>query len=143
MSTGLGEFFDNLEKENKEYEDRKEKLRKEIADKAIQNCIEEAYAENRYRDDLQSRYMFKVNEELFVALDRLESLAVNKFRNVDYYAQDSFDKVWCSVLHEVDRYDDGDKRGFKSIKSVQATKKWLKSFSHLCNCSIPEEYKDK
>ena len=74
---------------------------------------------------------------------RLESLAVDRFRNYDYSAQKSFDDVWWSVLHEVDLYEEGEETEFRSVRSVEATKKWLKSFSHLCTEKVPEEYKSE
>ena len=39
------------------------------------------------------------------------------------------------------RYEEGEETEFRSVRSVEATKKWLKSFSHLCTEKVPEEYK--
>ena len=41
----------------------------------------------------------------------------------------------------VDLYEEGEETEFRSVRSVEATKKWLKSFSHLCTEKVPEEYK--
>lgn len=38
-------------------------------------------------------------------------------------------------------YEEGEETEFRSVRSVEATKKWLKSFSHLCTEKVPEEYK--
>ena len=91
---------------------------------------------------MQKRYNFSIEDErIQIALERLESLAVDRFRNDDYSAQKSFDDVWWSVLHEVDLYEEGEETEFRSVRSVEATKKWLKSFSHLCTEKVPQEYK--
>ena len=37
--------------------------------------------------------------------------------------------------------EEGEETEFRSVRSVEATKKWLKSFSHLCTEKVPEEYK--
>ena len=93
---------------------------------------------------MQKRYNFSIEDDrIQIALERLEGLAVDRFRNDDYSAQKSFDDVWWSVLHEVDLYEEGEETEFRSVRSVEATKKWLKSFSHLCTEKVPEEYKSE
>lgn len=93
--------------------------------------------------EMQERYNFSISEEpIRIALERLESLKVNEYRNVDYCAQDSFDKVWWSVLHEVDMYEEGEESPLNKT-TCKGAKNWLKSCSHLCKGRIPEEYKPK
>ena len=134
MSTGLGEFWDNWEKETKDLE----RKNKEYVNKIVQEA--ESMKDSRLKK-MQNRYNFIITEDIAPALEWLESLAVDRFRNNDYYAQTSFGDVWWSVLHEVDMYEDGEEHCFRSVKSVEATKKWLKSFSHLCSGRVPDEYK--
>ncbi len=92
---------------------------------------------------MQKRYNFSIEDErILMALEKLEHLAVDRFRNYDYSVQKSFDDVWWSVLHEVDMYHEGEEHDFKTVRSVQATEKWLKTFSYLCKEKVPNEYKD-
>ena len=72
----------------------------------------------------------------------MESLKVDEYRNIDYCAQDSFDRVWWSVLHEVDMYEEGEESPLNKT-TCKGAKNWLKSFSHLCKERIPKEYKPK
>lgn len=93
-------------------------------------------------EEMQRRYNFPLDADIIVALKRLESLKVNEYRNVDYYAQDSFDRVWWSVLHEVDMYEEGEESPLNKT-TYKGAKNWLKSFVHLCKENIPADYKPK
>lgn len=98
--------------------------------------------QKKIQEAMQSRYNFTINEPIKVALEKLEKLAVDRYRNVDYCAQDGFDDVWRSVLHEVDLYEEGEESPLNGT-TVKGAKNWLKSFSHLCTERVPEEYKSK
>ena len=109
MKTGLGDWWDNFAQESEEIAQRNEKRRKEA----------------------EERYNFIVTDELVPALERLEGLAVNKYRMDDYSYQDSFEKVWISVQHEVDLYEEGEESPLNK-NSCRGAKNWLNSFKHLC-----------
>ncbi len=117
------------------------KMAKTLAEAKLRN-EEDARMKQEQFKKMQKRYNFSIEDErIQIALERLEGLAVDRFRNDDYSAQKSFDDVWWSVLHEVDLYEEGEETEFRSVRSVEATKKWLKSFSHLCTEKVPAEYK--
>lgn len=144
MKGSLGSFWDEWEKEIEEEEKKLKEMRDETHKRYLANVQEEKQMKQEQIKKMQKRYNFSIEDEsLQIALERLEGLAVDKFRNDDYLAQKSFDDVWWSVLHEVDMYHEGEEHGFKSVRSVQATEKWLKSFSHLCTEKVPDEYKVK
>ena len=131
----VGKGNGNRRKESKDMQDR-------IHKQYLANMQEEKQMKQEQIKKMQKRYNFSIEDErIQIALERLESLAVDRFRNYDYMAQKSFDDVWWSVLHEVDLYEEGEETEFRSVRSVEATKKWLKSFSHLCTEKVPEEYK--
>ena len=67
---------------------------------------------------------------------------MDEYRLRDYSYQDSFDKVWASVLHEVDMYEEGEESPMNKT-TVKGAKNWLKSFSHLYKGRVPEDYKSK
>lgn len=116
-------------------------MAKTLAEAKLRN-EEDARMKQEQFKKMQKRYNFSIEDErIQIALERLEGLAVDRFRNDDYSAQKSFDDVWWSVLHEVDLYEEGEETEFRSVRSVEATKKWLKSFSHLCTEKVPAEYK--
>ena len=138
-------FEDWLEETDREIAELKKrneaKMAKTLAEAKLRN-EEDARMKQEQFKKMQKRYNFSIEDERFqIALERLEGLAVDRFRNDDYSAQKSFDDVWWSVLHEVDLYEEGEETEFRSVRSVEATKKWLKSFSHLCTEKVPEEYK--
>lgn len=103
---------------------------------------EEAYLTMKKQalESMQKRYNFPLTEELIPALEKLEGLAVNKYRNDDYSWQDSFDKVWFSVLHEVDLFEEGEESPLNKT-TARGAKNWLKSFAHLCTGKVPNEYR--
>lgn len=138
------DWLKETDRELEEYRKKHEaKMAKVLEEARLRNEEAERLKEQELKE-MQARYNFPVDDErIQIALHWLEGLAVNKIRNVDYSYQDSFDKVWWSVLHEVDMYEEGENNGFRSIKSVEATKKWLKNFSHLCTEKVPDEYKAK
>ena len=138
-------FEDWLEETDREIAELKKrneaKMAKTLAEAKLRN-EEDARMKQEQFKKMQKRYNFSIEDERFqIAIERLEGLAVDRFRNDDYSAQKSFDDVWWSVLHEVDLYEEGEETEFRSVRSVEATKKWLKSFSHLCTEKVPEEYK--
>lgn len=138
-------FEDWLEETDREIAELKKrneaKMAKTLAEAKLRN-EEDARMKQEQFKKMQKRYNFSIEDErIQIALERLEGLAVDRFRNDDYSAQKSFDDVWWSVLHEVDLYEEGEETEFRSVRSVEATKKWLKSFSHLCTEKVPEEYK--
>lgn len=140
-------FEDWLEETDREIAELKKrneaKMAKTLADAKLRN-EEDARMKQEQFKKMQKRYNFSIEDErIQIALERLEGLAVDRFRNDDYSAQKSFDDVWWSVLHEVDLYEEGEETEFRSVRSVEATKKWLKSFSHLCTEKVPEEYKSE
>lgn len=90
MKIELGDWWDDFVKETEEIEKRNEKRQKEAEEK-YRKHLEEQEAERLKRlDDLQKNYNFTVTEDLVPALERLERLAVNKYRLDDYFCQDSF-----------------------------------------------------
>lgn len=138
-------FEDWLEETDREIAELKKrneaKMAKTLAEAKLRN-EEDARMKQEQFKKMQKRYNFSIEDDrIQIALERLEGLAVDRFRNDDYSAQKSFDDVWWSVLHEVDLYEEGEETEFRSVRSVEATKKWLKSFSHLCTEKVPEEYK--
>lgn len=138
-------FEDWLEETDREIAELKKrneaKMAKTLAEAKLRN-EEDARMKQEQFKKMQKRYNFFIEDErIQIALERLEGLAVDRFRNDDYSAQKSFDDVWWSVLHEVDLYEEGEETEFRSVRSVEATKKWLKSFSHLCTEKVPAEYK--
>jgi hypothetical protein len=144
MKESLGSFWDEWEKETREEEKKLREMQDKIHEQYLENLQEAERMKEQELKEMKKRYNFSVDDErIQIALERLESLAVDSFRNNDYCAQKSFDDVWWSVLHEVDMYREGEEHGFKSVRSVQATEKWLKSFSHLCTEKVPDEYKIK
>lgn len=142
MKESLGSFWDEWEKETELEEKKLKEMQDKIHKQYLENMQEEKQMKQEQIRKMQKRYNFSIwDERIQIALERLESLAVDRFRNYDYSAQKSFDDVWWSVLHEVDLYEEGEETEFRSVRSVEATKKWLKSFSHLCTEKVPEEYK--
>lgn len=138
-------FEDWLEETDREIAESKKrneaKMAKTLAEAKLRN-EEDARMKQEQFKKMQKRYNFSIEDErIQIALERLEGLAVDRFRNDDYSAQKSFDDVWWSVLHEVDLYEEGEETEFRSVRSVEATKRWLKSFSHLCTEKVPAEYK--
>lgn len=138
-------FEDWLEETDREIAELKKrneaKMAKTLAEAKLRN-EEDARMKQEQFKKMQKRYNFSIEDErIQIALERLEGLAVDRFRNDDYSAQKSFDDVWWSVLHEVDLYEEGEETEFRSVRSVEAIKKWLKSFSHLCTEKVPAEYK--
>ena len=138
-------FEDWLEETDREIAELKKrneaKMAKTLAEAKLRN-EEDARMKQEQFNKMQKRYNFSIEDaRIQIALERLEGLAVDRFRNDDYSAQKSFDDVWWSVLHEVDLYEEGEETEFRSVRSVEATKKWLKSFSHLCTEKVPAEYK--
>lgn len=138
-------FEDWLEETDREIAELKKrneaKMAKTLAEAKLRN-EEDARMKQEQFKKMQKRYNFSIEDErIQIALERLEGLAVDRFRNDDYSAQKSFDDVWWSVLHEVDLYEEGEETEFRSVRSVEATKKWLKSFSQLCTEKVPAEYK--
>lgn len=138
-------FEDWLEETDREIAELKKrneaKMAKTLAEAKLRN-EEDARMKQEQFKKMQKRYNFSIEDErIQIALERLDGLAVDRFRNDDYSAQKSFDDVWWSVLHEVDLYEEGEETEFRSVRSVEATKKWLKSFSHLCTEKVPAEYK--
>ena len=138
-------FEDWLEETDREIAELKKrneaKMAKTLAEAKLRN-EEDARMKQEQFKKMQKRYNFSIEDErIQIALERLEGLAVDRFRNDDYSDQKSFDDVWWSVLHEVDLYEEGEETEFRSVRSVEATKKWLKSFSHLCTEKVPAEYK--
>lgn len=138
-------FEDWLEETDREIAELKKrneaKMAKTLAEAKLRN-EEDARMKQEQFKKMQKRYNFSIEDErIQIALERLEGLAVDRFRNDDYSAQKSFDDVWWSVLHEVDLYEEGEETEFRSVRSVEATKRWLKSFSHLCTEKVPAEYK--
>ena len=133
-------FEDWLEETDREIAELKKrneaKMAKTLAEAKLRN-EEDARMKQEQFKKMQKRYNFYIMS----FEDWLEGLAVDRFRNDDYSAQKSFDDVWWSVLHEVDLYEEGEETEFRSVRSVEATKKWLKSFSHLCTEKVPAEYK--
>lgn len=112
---------------------------KELIEKRKQEAKarEEEYLEMRNKK-LKERYNFALSNDLVLALKRLESLKVNECRLRDYWCQDSFHKVWRSVLHEVDMYEEGEESPLNKT-TLKGAKNWLKSFSSLCEGDLSEE----
>ena len=139
-------FEDWLRETDKEIEELQEITRKKIeAKKAEARAREEEYMqmEKERIAEMQKRYNFSIEEEpIRTALERLEGLKVNEYRNVDYWAQRSFGDVWWSVLHEVDLYEEGEESPLNKT-TCKGAKNWLKSFSHLCKEGVPENYRSK
>lgn len=131
MKTGLGDWWDNFAQESEEIAQRNEKRRKEAEERYNQYLKEQEEERLKRLEELQKHYNFIVTDELVPALERLEGLAVNKYRMDDYSCQDSFEKVWISVQHEVDLYEEGEESPLNK-NSCRGAKNWLNSFKHLC-----------
>lgn len=131
MKTGLGEWWDNFAQESEELTQKIEKRRKEAEEKYNQYLKEQEEEKLKRLEELQKHYNFMVTEELVPALERLEGLAVNKYRMDDYSCQDCFKEVWNSVQHEVDLYEEGEESPLNK-NSCRGAKNWLNSFKHLC-----------
>lgn len=130
MKTGLGDWWDNFAQESEEIAQRNEKRRKEAEERYNQYLKEQEEERLKRLEELQKHYNFIVTDELVPALERLEGLAVNKYRMDDYFYQDSFEKVWISVQHEVDLYEEGEESPLNK-NSCRGAKNWLNSFKHL------------
>lgn len=141
-TTGLGEFWDKFVEETEEIECKTKERTANIVQEAIGRCIEEAYMDNRKYDEMTRRYNFILSPAHRIALERLEGIKVDKYRNKDYADQNSFYRVWWSVLHEVGMYEEGEESPLNKT-TLKGAKNWLKSFSHLCEGDVPEEYKPK
>ena len=89
------------------------------------------------------RYDFEVEREMVPALQRLESLAVNRYIKLEDSTHCGFDKVWFAVLREVDYFEQGDERNSLNKTTYKGAKGWLKSFAHLCKDGVPEGYLPK
>lgn len=139
-------FEDWLKEADKEIEELQARNKLIVdAKKAEAKAKEEEYyqMEKKRIAEMQERYNFSIEDEpIRIALERLEKLKVNEYRIDDYHWQDSFDKVWWSVLHEVDLYEEGEETLMNGT-TYKGAKNWLKSFAHLCKERIPEEYKPK
>lgn len=135
-----------LEEVDKEIAEMQEKSNKIVEQKKaeVKAREDEWYEMEKQRiEEMQKRYNFSIQDEpVRIALERLESLKVNEYRNVDYWAQDSFDRVWWSVLHEVDLYEEGEESPLNKT-TCKGAKNWLKSFAHLCKGNVPADYKPK
>lgn len=133
-----------LEEVDKEIAEMQERSKKIVEKKKAEvKAREESWYEMEKQriEEMQKRYNFSIQDEpVRIALERLESLKVNEYRNIDYWVQDSFDRVWWSVLHEVDMYEDGEDSPLNKT-TYKGAKNWLKSFSHLCSGRVPDEYK--
>ena len=139
-------FEDWLRETDKEIAELQKRNRKIVeAKKAEVIAREEEYNEMEKKRiaEMQERYNFSIEDETIrIALERLESLKVNEYRNVDYHAQCSFGDVWWSVLHEVDLYEEGEESPLNKT-TCKGAKNWLKSYSHLCKERVPADYKPK
>lgn len=131
MKTGLGDWWDNFAQESEEIAQRNEKRRKEAEEMYNQYLKEQEEERLKRLEELQKHYNFIVTDKLVPALERLEGLTVNKYRMDDYSYQDSFEKVWISVQHEVDLYEEGEESPLNK-NSCRGAKNWLNSFKHLC-----------
>lgn len=135
-----------IEEVDKEIAEMQENSKKIVEQKKaeVKDREESWYEMEKQRiEEMQKRYNFSIQEEpVRIALERLESLKVNEYRNVDYWTQDSFDRVWWSVLHEVDMYEEGEESPLNKT-TYKGAKNWLKSFVHLCKGNIPADYKPK
>jgi len=126
MGSGLGEFWDSwIEIDKKEKEDL------------------ETMISAKVKQALQPRYNFPLDGEILQAVRDLEKLVVNRYRSIDFSAQDNFDRVWFSVLHEVDYYEEQEE-GWNNLNKTtyKGAKSWLQKWGYLCNDGIPEEYKE-
>ena len=142
-TSGLGEFWDNWIEEDLETQKRVHEFNEERKREA--EAKKEKYLEMNKKklEQMQERYNFSITDEpIRIAIERLEGLKVNEYRMDDYSYQDSFDKVWWSVLHEVDLYEEGEESPLNKT-TYKGAKGWLKSFSHLCKERIPAEYMPK
>ena len=102
MKESLGSFWDEWEKETELEEKKLKEMQDKIHKQYLENMQEEKQMKQEQIRKMQKRYNFSIEDErIQIALERLESLAVDRFRNYDYSAQKSFDDVWWSVLHEV------------------------------------------
>ena len=135
-----------LEEVDKEIAEMQESSKKIVEQKKAEvKAREESWYEMEKQriEEMQKRYNFSIQDEpVRIALERLERLKVNEYRNIDYWAQDSFDRVWWSVLHEVDMYEEGEESPLNKT-TYKGAKNWLKSFVHLCKGNIPADYKPK
>lgn len=94
-----------------------------------------------YLEEMKKRYNFDITPDLERALSRLEGIKVDTLRKKDFQSQDSFMKVWQSVLDEVVLFEQGADENKLNKTTYKGAKNWLKSFSFLCDGSIPDEYR--
>ena len=128
--TGLGDFWDNWVSETEELQRKNDEAVRAAQEKARQREKQMEAEDMAKREALQERYNFPLTDELAVALERLEGLAVSKYRMDDYSYQDSFSKVWGSVQHEVDMYEEGEESPLNK-NSCRGAKRWLAEYKHL------------
>ena len=131
MKTGLEEWWDSFAQETEDLIKENEERRKEAEERYHKYLKEQEEEKLKRLEELQKHYNFTVTEELVPALERLEGLAVNKYRMDEYSYQDCFKKVWNSVQHEVDLYEEGEESPLNK-NSCRGAKNWLNSFKHLC-----------
>lgn len=113
MGSGLGEFWGNW---IELYKQEKEDLEDMVNDKVKQA--------------LQEKYNFPLEGDILQAIRELEKLAVGKYRNVDYSWQDSFSKVWWSVRHEIDMFEEGEESPLNTV-SCNGAKRWIERWKDL------------
>jgi len=89
--------------------------------------------------EFKNRYNFIIKGDMVDAISKLEELKVDEYRNKDFSSQDSFDKVWFSVLHEVDMFEEGEETQLKK-RSIDASKRWLEKYKYLCK-EVPNDYR--
>lgn len=110
----------------------------------LQVAKESYLKEENLIEELQEKYDFTLDTPTVIALERLENLAVHRYIKLDAVTEyTGFDRVWRSVLNEVDYFEQGDSLNSLNKTTYKGAKNWLKSFSHLCKEDIPEEYKPK
>ena len=96
--------------------------------------------EVEYLEYLQKNYNFNITPEIEEAITRLENIKVNDFRKKDFKMQNSFGKVWYSVLDEVLLFEKDAEDNKLNKTTYKGAKSWLRSFAKLCNDKIPDEY---
>lgn len=108
----------------------------------LQVAKESYIQEERLIKEMESRYKFPLTQELIIALQRLEGLAVYRKFLADQCGEwNMYDDVWVSVLKEVEDFEQEVKGCNLNKTTYKGAKNWLKSFAHLCKRDLPDEYR--
>lgn len=108
----------------------------------LQIAKESYIQEEKVIKEMESRYEFPLTQDLIIALQRLEGLAVyRKFLQDKCGYWKSYDDVWFAVLKEVEDFEQGIEKCNLNKTTYKGAKNWLKNFAGLTEKDIPDEYR--